>query len=408
MIKRLFRLFECTFRYRGLFAEPESKGCVRPVRRFKGNTVPESVKVGSEFFSSQWPKCQVIIWHQDEQSVYKAVACGFRYGNYLVTSSHCLPPGKYLALSTETSIVCELEYELVYDFDEVAIIKIHQQFYDEFSVKSARLSADVDTLVRITGCDVKMATSVGLLRPTDLFATYKYSGSTKPGFSGAPYMVGDTRVVAMHMCGGDAGNLCVSAVYIKSIIDKLEESNVVTPKQKRKNYVKLGKNQINIPEEALEKKKSKKSKHRNDWYTEEIEPSTKIRVRQSRRDPKEYDVELNGHYYTVDRNSLNDLQRAVKSKNGFITYDTGFDLGSDDGECDNVDSDESDFLDQQPRNSKPSVSSSSNAQLHSQEYQTLIVLMRQCLEDTLISFESKKLNNCTPPSVSGVQPVQTK
>lgn len=443
LIKKLFRLARSTFQRHERLpdVEAESKSGNRKIRRW-GSQVPESVKIGSEFFTGVWPQFQLILWQKGEDKIYRPVACGWRYANYLVTSSHCLPEGNILAISTAEGDICELEYSVAYNFDEVALVEIHQSFYDQFSVKSSKISGDVDTMVRVTGCDVKLSTSVGLLRPTDMFATYKYSGSTKPGFSGAPYIVGDTRVVAMHLCGGELGNLCVSATYIKTIVAKLTEERPEKVKARKQHYVKVGAPKFNVPEEELEKKKGKNKKKRkraNDWYTEDITADTKVRVRKSRYDPDEYEVELNGHYYTVDTDGLRDLRHRVKSCRGHITFDDrpddspsdtdrGDDGGSDDygrsrrgkrrfnpgkvktrfaekrNIVDGYDSDGSDdvdFLEQRQQGSKNLDTATSGEPNLCLDPKVLMVLIRQCVQDSMILYESKKLNPSTLPSEGG-------
>lgn len=412
--------------------EAESKLGTRRLRKWK-DSIPESIKVGSEFFTGVWPKFQLIIWHKDDEGIYRAVACAWRFADYLVTSEHCLPEGNIIALSTDSGDVCELEYDVCYAFDEIAVIKVHQSFLDEFAVKSARISTEVDTMVRITGCDVKMASTVGMLRPTDIFATFRYSGSTRPGFSGAPYIIGDTRVVAMHLCGGDIGNLCVSASYIRGIVDRLQDARPMVKKRKT-HFVRAAKASFaaNVedyeePEKshsriAPEKKKGRnrraKRKTRNDWYTENIDSSTKVKVRRSRYDPDEYEVDINGHYYVVDSDSLGDLRRMVKQRGGHLTMDSGpqDQFGRDDDEdygyseygyrgknfeSKNLDSDDfsdSDaFLEEPSPSCKNKDSATSPDSNLSPEHKALIVAMRRCFEDTLILYESKKSKNCTPP-----------
>nr|UNY47215.1 MAG: hypothetical protein 1 [Solemoviridae sp.] len=416
----------------------------RRTRRWRpcgtSGSIPESIKIGSEFFTGVWPKFQVIIWAKNSEGVYIACSCAWRHGDYLVTSSHCLPEGSVIALSTDTGDVCELEYELLYSFDELAIIKIHPQFFTEFGITSARISADVDTMVRITGCDVKMASSVGMLRPTDIFATFKYSGSTRPGFSGAPYIIGDTRVVAMHICGGDIGNLCISATYIKTIVEKLKGEREPLPKKKRVNFVRAGKASFAVhPEPEAKGKQKRKAKHtavsskgnkskNNDWYIEDIQEGTNVRVRKSRYDPDEYEVEINGRYYTMDADDVQDLKGRVARRRGHITYDGGPDYGRyDDGDPgsyyresknSNVNvlteseeessSEEDDFLDNSTKKSRNTVSSTSADSSLSPEHKVLMALMRQCFQESLILYESRKLKNSTLPSDAGTSMEPTK
>nr|UNY47212.1 MAG: hypothetical protein 1 [Solemoviridae sp.] len=407
--------------------EPESKTCGRKVRKWPSVGVPESIKPGSEFFTGVWPKCQLIIWSKGSDGLYTAIACAWRYDKYLITSVHCLPESGNIALSNETGDICELEYTVEYSFDELAVIKVHQHFLDEYGVQSARISPEVDSMVRVTGCDVKMATSIGLLRPTDIIATFRYSGSTRPGFSGAPYMLRDRHVVAMHICGGDIGNLCMSATYIKHIVDKLEEGQRAVPKKRKAHYVKVAQGNFEQPAADLEKKKGKNKKkrtRRNDWYTEDIDDTTDIRVRRSRFNPDEYEVEINGRFYTVDNDALGDLRRTVKQRNGHITYDTirrtehgdvdvsyggdfekrtretGLEESSEESDSEDETPVQA-FLGKRSKNSTPTATTSSADQPLSREFQVLTTIIQQCIQDSLISFESRKSKTSTLQSEGG-------
>lgn len=298
---------------------------------------PESVKIGSDPFTADWPKCQMLVWSKDDNGQYFKSGNAWRFADYVVTASHCLE-GNEIALSMPDQDVAVLEFTKVYDYDEIAILTIPPQFFSDYNVKSAKITGNLDGMVRVTGCGVTKSTTSGILSPTDTFGIYKYSGTTKPGYSGAPYLVGDTQVVAMHLFGGDAGNLCVQATYIKMLIERM-----VGPakKQKKPAYRKISEPKTTNPEPEAKgkqrKKGSKKRKNKSDWYLEDINPGDKIRVRRSRRDPEEYEFELGGHYYTVDESGYKQLRATAQSRGAAVIFDSSVDRGRDDYDYDYYD-----------------------------------------------------------------------
>lgn len=396
----------------------------RRVRRW-----PESIKIGSELFSSQWPKFQLIIWDKDG-AAYKPIACAFRVSDYVITASHCLVDPKTVALSTDVGDVCVLDYETVYNADELAIIKIHPTFFTENKVAAAKLSPDIDGVVRVTGCDVKTATSCGILKPTTTFSLLSYSGTTKPGFSGAPYIVGDTKIVAMHICGGADGNLCIQGSYIKLIMSNFV--NQQPAKQKKKKPYEVVQQGDREPEKKKGKSKKGKKRKTTDWYSEEITSATKIRYRRSRYDPEEYEVLINGNYYLMDASQLRELKGRAHAQNATVTPDfeaksnkkkrrhnvcesanlasgSGIvplreDSDSSDSESDDssTDSDdESAFLGQQSSSEFYKTLGLKDTELAtrlvlSQEQRTVLLLMKTLLNDSMSSLESRILNNTTP------------
>lgn len=302
---------------------PESKTNSPKQYLFKGKRF-ESVKIGSDPFTASWPRCQVIIWNKDDKGQYYRSANAWRYANYLVTASHCLEDN-LLALSVPDQDIAVVEYTKIYDHDEIAILKIPVQFFSEYNVKSATITDNLDGMVRVTGCGVKQSTTAGILSPTEIFGMFKYSGTTKEGFSGAPYMVGDTQVVAMHLFGGDAGNLCVQASYIKMLVHRIEmASKNVNKDSYKKAGIPLAESS-NVTSRLLEEKKKKRNTV-DDWYIEEIQPGQKVRVRTSRYDPDEFEFQLGNHYYTVDDDGFRRLRDVARSRGAAVILDRGVDV----------------------------------------------------------------------------------
>ncbi|APG75781.1 hypothetical protein 2 [Hubei sobemo-like virus 37] len=220
-------------------------------------------------------------------------------------------------------------------------------------------------MVRITGCEAFKSTTAGILVPTDVLGIYRYSGTTKQGYSGAPYLVGDNSVAAMHLFGGDSGNLCVSARYIQMVIqqlviparlkDKLKVYGPVlattNPKMfgdasyesilpRVRSY--LSRFPFVIPE-GKGKNKKRRRMVQDDWYEEDLSQTKEIRARRSRIDPQNYEFQLGEHYYTVDDASFSRLKKLARNKS--IPVYLGDVRVDGRGECVfNEDDDESSFL----------------------------------------------------------------
>lgn len=415
-------------------AAPNTTSESRRVRRW-----PESIKIGSELFSSIWPRFQLVIWDKDG-STYKPIACAFRVSDYVITSSHCLVDPKTVALSTDVGDVCVLEYETIYNADELAIIKVHPTFFTENKVTCARLSSDIDGIARISGCDVRNSTSCGVLKPTSTFSLLSYSGTTKPGFSGSPYVVGDTKVVAMHICGGADGNLCIQGSYIKLVLSRFLD-DAPTKQPKRKPYTIVQTTSTRVEEKKKGKSKRKTGKRKTtDWYSEEITESTRIKYRKSRYDPDEYEVSINGRYYNLDREQLQDLRAKARSQGATITPDfeshtkhrrerrsnsdtvygtashthTSRDKSCQSSESDAEDSstDDDSGGSDAPVEDEHFLEGSNSDDFYktlglqdtstavrltlSQEQRTVLLLMKTLLTDSMISLESKIMKNITP------------
>nr|UGO57459.1 MAG: hypothetical protein 2 [Riboviria sp.] len=78
---------------------------------------------------------------------------------------------------------------------------------------------DYPKYVKVTSSCKTQNTSYGLLahKPEQASGLATYKGSTRPGFSGSPYIIGN-RVVGMHVGGGSYGNYGFTASYIDMVI----------------------------------------------------------------------------------------------------------------------------------------------------------------------------------------------
>lgn len=154
---------------------------------------------------------------------------GWRYGNNLVTAAHVV-----MDRSFEKVVIQNLVKKSFFETKawvqlaaDVAICDYEQRM--ELS------SAKIDTVSRSANVMVYAARSsqngsVGLLKhiPSTALGFLEYTGSTLPGFSGAPYFNG-VRVLGLHAGGGTVGNYGLSASYIDMLIksrQRLESSEL--------------------------------------------------------------------------------------------------------------------------------------------------------------------------------------
>lgn len=426
---RVFR--EARERYRGDPTPPSSS-----YHTFSG--VLESVRYGSEPFSATWPTCQVVLWMETEDGLQRN-ACGWRYGDFLVTAAHCLPSvGSRLHISTDKSPVSVCDFRVKYCHDELAIVEIPISVFSELQVRTAKISATDDTMVRITGCEVFKSTTAGILSATDVLGIYKYSGTTKAGYSGSPYMVGENSVAAMHLFGGDAGNLCISAKYIAMVVQQLVMPAEMRKKLKVYGPVLAQSTTIDLLEpEALFSKiqgkykspkihklckksgllpeaKSKKKRQvvEDDWYDEAIEAGMEVKARRSRFDPDAYEFQLNDRYYTVDSDSFNRFKSAVKQKGGKLSFSDNvsstsvgeschvggrvdYDLDSDNASQSDSDVSVGSFLGPASKKRVFASKSKEPRYIATSEVMSEILLLRK---DFVILMESMRLNPMGSPS----------
>lgn len=284
-------------------------------RFFRGNGpeyVPlvtrESYKSNSTPFKGVWPACQVMVL-VDEGTGLAVNGCGWRYADYIITARHVVENAKRVALSSHTGDVCEISLFGALFEDDLAIIPVSPNVLSRLAVSSARVDDSPDTFVRVVGPD-NAETTIGVLRTTSIFGVVEYTGTTRPGYSGAPYIAGNRTVVAMHLSGGTA-NLAYSASYIMMRLAKLTEDR----------------------EEEVEQEKRKKNtkrpndkKRSSDWYGVELRDDTNVRVRRSKKDPDEFEVEIDGDYFSKDMDATRELLDKVRRNRSRVHIDASADF----------------------------------------------------------------------------------
>nr|QRW42558.1 MAG: putative serine protease [Culex-associated Luteo-like virus] len=242
---------------------PTVDSLYRPERYMEGS---EAIKIFNR------PNFQVFLYGYDGKS-YKYVGSGFRYQDFLVTSLHVIDEYKCIQVrklrgegkgfeilrDDFTSGECDLTWSLV-----------DPREWSKLGVSTARLVATMPAKIQASVNDGLQLTQ-GSVSKLPVFGYVSYSGSTWPGFSGAPYYV-NNQVYAMHVGSGGV-NLGISSSYIRALL-RMEDSY--------------------------------------DFVLQDIKATArqrKFKARVSPTDPLERLVEHNGRMYVFDREDLVDVEQ---------------------------------------------------------------------------------------------------
>jgi hypothetical protein len=195
-----------------------------------GAGAPEAiVEVTAPFYNAAPPLCQIVVLRRDGDSFTDVgngirmpaigaegkdkdqkkhlfvvpehvISAAARDGLVYLASAASFQAGsiKYISVNVSQFEQPEGVVDLVY-------CVIASDKFSNLGVKCAKLGPiRSGTEVRACITDASGAKSVGAVYATDLL-TLEYTGNTRNGFSGAPYMVG-TTVVGIHMCGYGGAN----------------------------------------------------------------------------------------------------------------------------------------------------------------------------------------------------------
>lgn len=219
---------------------------------------------------------------------------GWRYEDWLITCQHVVAAAKeksgssrkvYIRHKTidksgkvRTNIKDVMDCEWLEKAADVAVTRYNQSEFPFMS--SAKVKAiSQPVLCKIATSFPQDNASLGTIERFK-FGVLQYSGSTRPGFSGATYVV-DGRVVAMHLAGG-CNNLAYAATYLANMVRRNEDS----------------------ADEVLKRMMG---------YEDEIEYDEVT--------PDEVQVHYRGLYYMYDRDdffrALNSRSRVVKAQKNF-------------------------------------------------------------------------------------------
>lgn len=175
---------------------------------------PEKFVPGSDYFSlPKEPAFQVNIYTNDvSPSTYDFLGVGWRCGDMLVTAGHVIDAHNKIRIKRDDKF---------YDFSsdaftkgdcDVAYVLLPSSVWTNLAVKAAVLpKRTLGYHQVVTICSRNMA-STGMLKVHTSMPYLLYEGSTKPGFSGAPYYSGNT-VFGMHV-GANSVNLAIDSTFI--------------------------------------------------------------------------------------------------------------------------------------------------------------------------------------------------
>nr|WBY66477.1 MAG: putative peptidase [Eriocheir sinensis sobemo-like virus 1] len=184
----------------------------------------ESYRAGSEFFPTQRPKAVVRIADSDS---------GLPLGHGVVVSSPVNSTGAILVTAKHVTSEAE-KIRLTSGGAEPKTLTIKNEPIDlgddvvayplAKTDVSARLSIGKDSIFKLSSVSEDRAISsvmvhadniatMGMLKPSGTFGQVAYTGSTQPGFSGTPYLVGRT-VKGVHTGSSASFNVGVDAALI--------------------------------------------------------------------------------------------------------------------------------------------------------------------------------------------------
>jgi hypothetical protein len=173
---------------------------------------PEAMVGNSTFFQGSAPSYQVAILNQDGNGAYRDVGCGVRYKDFLIVPDHVYDVAyvsgpiflaSAISFAAGTAIparmVCEVGDDTFLPFvADFRKIPISPDLWTNIGVKTAKsASGTLANTASIT--DSSGAKSHGQAVIEDMF-TVSYHGSTRQGFSGAPYVISG-QIYGIHQRG---------------------------------------------------------------------------------------------------------------------------------------------------------------------------------------------------------------
>jgi hypothetical protein len=182
----------------------------------------EAMSPGSTFITAEIPSCQVAIKIagvvMDKHNGY-----GWRYEDYLVAPAHVFNGNKDYILQGRTQVAYPAERLLQgatrsTRLQDVIYIPIAPEVWSRLGTARANVGTVDNAYVSIVGPE---GASTGLMRKTTVVGQYSYTGSTKPGMSGAVYQLGN-KVVAMHQGTDFKYNYAISATGCSYEIQELK------------------------------------------------------------------------------------------------------------------------------------------------------------------------------------------
>lgn len=166
----------------------------------------ESARPGSQIVDDQtaWPNCQVLLYEAGPLWS-NFIGCGVRVGDWLVTYSHVVQGvDKLVAKTPKGSFLVNAGRVLSGRLPDVCYYQLSSALWSQMGTQSAnKLPVPEQMALRAQPAMVwsKEGYTQGTLAPLHLGKLkMEYSGTTQPGFSGAPYMGGpnNAKVLGLH------------------------------------------------------------------------------------------------------------------------------------------------------------------------------------------------------------------
>lgn len=232
---------------------------------------PERMMPGSNYIRMARPSYQAVLMASVGEGPFYVSGQCFRVDDFLLTAWHVVSGADSLKVVTEMGELVMHKSRFEQLEGDVAFARMTQPEFSRLGMSTARLSKvaldnDTGAYVHVTGPG---DTSLGLVQPHNVFGFVTYSGSTKPGFSGAPYAI-NNMVLGMHL-GGNTTNMGYEAGYLQMLMQRLQENT----------------------EDFMLLQASK--------------PGAKFQHKRSPYNPDEHMVRMNGRYYLVDDDTLDKM-----------------------------------------------------------------------------------------------------
>lgn len=175
---------------------------------------PEKLVVGSPMVRADGlPKFQAsIMEHVD--GVWLEIGQCFRVGRILVTAAHVVREEALLQVRSARGML-EIEscrFRRVSDETDLACVTLSDVEFANLALTSARFMGQSRETCYVTVQSSVERTMGAVCPEKDLFGFVRYLGSTKPGFSGAPYYLGNV-VYGMHL-GSLIDNMGYDSAYL--------------------------------------------------------------------------------------------------------------------------------------------------------------------------------------------------
>lgn len=198
--------------------------------------LPESVVVGSNFMkvpSSKIPHTEVGVYSvgftAGKMQLSRYLGAAVRILDWLVVPYHVICTEEVIVLVAMKSDGAIQYYKVdTKDFKQidgdVASMKMDEATFSKLGMAKAGIAPlEGESMVSITSAAREPEISFGILtNDTKVFGGVVFKGSTRGGFSGAPYMIGK-QIAGMHL-GGGIMNYGVSASYISALLQKPEDT----------------------------------------------------------------------------------------------------------------------------------------------------------------------------------------